>query len=129
MSQTEIHIGTLNQVKKLNSLKELIDWANEKNMSPQYYDSIEYYLNEYGDNDKVFNKQSILFTPADEPEEYRYIYFNKALYEFAQHQEPDDFDINVFNKSTDGNIQFVTAFHNGGTCLSEAIERGLKQLG
>lgn len=35
----------------------------------------------------------------------------------------------LFQPNPDGSITFVAYYHNGGTCLSEIIEYGIKELG
>ena len=37
-------------------------------------------------------------------------------------------DIFKFWKNDDGSISFVAEFYNGGTCLSEIIEEGIKSI-
>jgi hypothetical protein len=46
-----------------------------------------------------------------------------------EHKELDgEDDINNLTENEDGTISFVTRFYNGGTCLTEMLEDGLKEL-
>ena len=49
------------------------------------------------------------------------------VYQLIHHREiTEDFD--VFWFEPDGDIQFAVEFYNGGTCLEEVMEDGVKRL-
>lgn len=49
------------------------------------------------------------------------------IYQLIHHRElTEDFD--VFWFEPDGDIQFAVEFYNGGTCLEEVMEDGVKML-
>jgi len=59
----------------------------------------------------------------------KYFIINGQIWEAIEHikgEEGGDIDIMISNE--DGTITFVMQFYNGGTCLSECIEDGLKRL-
>ena len=49
------------------------------------------------------------------------------VYKLVEHTEIED-DIFKFWKNADGSISFVAEFYNGGTCLSEIIEKGIREV-
>lgn len=49
------------------------------------------------------------------------------VYRLVEHTELED-DIFKFWKNADGSISFVAEFYNGGTCLSEIIEEGVRKV-
>lgn len=60
---------------------------------------------------------------------YRKYFFNDGeVWESFDHVEGESEDIEIMLPNTDGSITFVMQFYNGGTCLSEMIEHGLKEL-
>lgn len=59
----------------------------------------------------------------------KYFIINGQIWESIEHikgEEGEGIDIMIPNE--DGTITFVMQFYNGGTCLSECIEDGLKRL-
>ena len=49
------------------------------------------------------------------------------VYKLVEHAEIEN-DIFKFWKNADGSISFVAEFYNGGTCLSEIIEEGIREV-
>ena len=49
------------------------------------------------------------------------------VYKLVEHIKIED-DIFKFWKNDDGSISFVAEFYNGGTCLSEIIEEGVRKV-
>lgn len=57
-----------------------------------------------------------------------YYIVGKKVYEDIDHVEFDECGFNDFRKNEDGTISYFTMFYNGGACLSEVIEDGLKEV-
>lgn len=58
----------------------------------------------------------------------KYVVAGDNLYEITDHKRGDGYDdINLLFPNGDGSLNFVTQFYNGGTCLSEMLERSLKK--
>lgn len=51
------------------------------------------------------------------------------LYEFVEHEENQDSETYFckFYEDSNGELNFITNFYNGGTCLSEMLKDGFKQ--
>jgi hypothetical protein len=112
MSQTETHFGKL---RKIETRMPVEEWCQHKCYGagiteiPSYYsDWTETFL------DKFHKKFFIV---------------DNTIWEVIEHIENEDGeDIDVMIPNSDGTITFVQQFYNGGTCLSECIENGLKEL-
>jgi hypothetical protein len=112
MSQTETHFGKLRKIKLEIPLEE---WFKEKCIEkgidkiPSYNDSWEETF-----RDNYYNE---------------YFIIDGQVWESFEHIKSDGYeDIDVMIPNDDGTITFVQQFYNGGTCLSECIEEGLKKL-
>lgn len=116
MSYSETHIGTLVPItanecddiirymrQKLG--KDSIDFANDTDE-----DIIDEFMEEY----------------------YEKYYYDKSkciLYRIDNHKElGEDEDLDIWELQEDNSIKFITQFYNGGCCLDEAIEYGLKKI-
>jgi hypothetical protein len=111
MSKTETHFGKLRKVELSTTIEEFCSQkCNEIGITelPSYMDS---WKEEFID---TFNQK--FFITGDE------------VWEAIEHVEESDGDIDVMIPNEDGTITFVMQFYNGGTCLSEMIEDGLKRL-
>lgn len=113
MSQNEFHSGKL---KKLDlEGKTLEEWCEAKCKEKEiekrsWHDSWEEAMRDEGSE--------------------VYIIVDDEVYEVIDHYEADD-DDPYFIRMTpqeDGTIAFVTQFYNGGTCFSECMEDGIKEL-
>lgn len=105
MSSYETHRGTLKKVE-CNSieqfLKDLLDFYK---VSYNYTDSITDLL--YNDS-RIYDK---------------YILINGTLYEWVKHYRVFDIEeIVKCNKNSDGTINIIAQFYNGGTYLEEVLE-------
>ena len=113
MSQTETHFGKLRKVEIENQTTE--QWCENKCNEA---DIIELYS--YCNNWKEMFKGEFykkFFVVEDE------------IWEVIEHIESEDGeDIDVMIPNEDGTITFVQQFYNGGTCLSECIEDGIKRI-
>lgn len=122
MSSTERHIGKLVEVD-FNSngttpehfYKMLCEYHNYNSLTvtkyktPYTYKSWEdLYWNELWDKDNLYKADG-------------------KLYKLVEHIETED-DIFKFWKNADGSISFVVEFYNGGTCLREMIEEGVREV-
>jgi hypothetical protein len=113
MSQTETHFGKLRKVDLEGQTLE--QWC------------------EYGCRERGINEISSYHETWIE--EFRYAFDEKyflidgEVWETFDHIEGDDSgDIDIMIPNLDGTITFVQQFYNGGTCLSEVIEEGIKRL-
>lgn len=59
----------------------------------------------------------------------RYFIVDGIIYFLQDHteDEPDGHFMNM-RRESDGTINFVTQFYNGGTCLSEMVEDGISEM-
>lgn len=59
----------------------------------------------------------------------KYFIIDKELYKVIEHIEEDECDSFMrMHHESNGDIVFSTRFYNGGTCLSEMIEDGVRKL-
>ena len=117
MSNMESHVGKLRKVPR-NEGQSIEDWCREKcedngvpSMLPELYDSwqetLKYHLDFYE----------------------TYFFINGEIWEVFDHKDlDDDDDIFKMTPNPDGTVSFMLRFYNGGTCLNECIEEGLKKL-
>ena len=112
MSYTETHVGKLRKVDLGELTKE--QWFESK---CKEHDITE--ISSYNDTweDEFWGKF------------YRkYFIYNDEIWEAFDHTKSDDEYMAVMIPQPDGTIIFAMQFYNGGTCLSEMIEDGLKKL-
>lgn len=122
MSYTERHIGKLVEVNfdrngttPEHFYKMLCEYHNYNSLTvthyrnPYTYKSWEdLYWNELWDEDNLYKADG-------------------KVYKLVEHIETED-DIFKFWKNADGSISFVVEFYNGGTCLREMIEEGVREV-
>ncbi len=111
MSQTETHFGKLRKVELTTTIEEFCKQkCNEKGITelPSYTSSWEEQFRDSFDE--------------------KFFIWENEIWEAIEHVEESDGDIDVMIPNEDGTITFVMQFYNGGTCLSEMIEDGLKRL-
>lgn len=122
MSYTEKHAGRLvevdfdrNGTTPENFYKMLCEYHNYNSLTvakyrnPYTYKSWEeMYWEELWDEDNLYRVDG-------------------KAYKLVEHTEIED-DIFKFWKNDDGSISFVAEFYNGGTCLSEIIEEGVRKV-
>jgi hypothetical protein len=59
----------------------------------------------------------------------KFVVIGDLIYEILENKSMEsDCDINFLVPNADGTITFIEQFYNGGTCLNEALEHGLKKL-
>ena len=123
MSYTEKHIGRLvevdfnrNGTTPEHFYKMLCEYHNydsltvTKYRTPYTYKSWEeLYWEELWDEDNLYRVDG-------------------KVYRLVEHTELEDDDIFKFWKNDDGSISFVAEFYNGGTCLNEIIEEGVRKV-
>ena len=122
MSYTEKHIGRLvvvdfdkNGTNPADFYKMLCEYHNYNSLTvtkyrnPYTYKSWEeMYWEELWDKDNLYRVDG-------------------KVYKLVEHVDIED-DIFKFWKNADGSISFVAEFYNGGTCLSEIIEEGIREV-
>ena len=110
MSRTEFHTGKLYPVKIETSLEETC-----KSIAAQHGVELgEDWQEDFREN---FN----------ESEEY-FIHGEK-LYRVIDHVESEDEEYFMrLSRNSDGSLQFIGQFYNGGTCFSEMLEEALDEL-
>ena len=112
MSYTETHFGKLRKVELNSSIEE---WCKEKCNENGIIELSSYYDNWEEEFSESF--EGNFFIVDDE------------VWEIFDHiKESEGDDINIILPNEDGTLTFVQQFYNGGTCLSEMIEEGLKRL-
>jgi hypothetical protein len=118
MSRVETHVGKLRKVDTGNltvkewCINERKAWL-EKNPRFGPWAGDEYWKDDFYDVDKNWKK---------------YLFYGDELYETFDHIEADEADIDIMTDNGDGTFSFVMQFYNGGTCLQECLEDGLKRL-
>lgn len=112
MSQTETHFGKLRKIKLEVSLEE---WCKEK-CKEKGITKIHSYNTSWEEafRDEFYDK---------------YFIVDGHVWKSFDHIKSDGYeDIDVMISNDDGTITFVLQFYNGGTCLSECIEDGLRKF-
>jgi hypothetical protein len=115
MSQTETHFGKLQKVEIKNQTLE--QWCEIK-------------CKEVGET-KIESYYSSWQEQLMDCREYyqKYFFIDGEAWEAVEHIESDDSNyIDVMIPNKDGTITFIQQFYNGGTCLSECIEDGIKRI-
>lgn len=108
MSRIEFHTGKLKKVDTDDVERYAREYLSNVDINP--YDShLDYLLGEY------YNT---------------YVLINNELYEYIEHEENHDSDTYFckFWLDGEGNLNFISNFHNGGTCLEEMLQYGYKQF-
>lgn len=111
MSYTETHFGKLRKVEISVPLEQWCRTECERRGLTElssYYDSWEEELKDRA-HDELF-------------------FANGEVYETIEHVESDSGELDIMYYNPDGTITFAMQFYNGGTCLSEMIEDGIKRI-
>ena len=118
MSRTEFHTGKLYPVKIEKSLEETCRSIAKRFDVDLGEDWQEDFMDAF---DEYSNKRN------SQKEEY-FIYREK-LYRVIDHTESEraEYFMNV-TRNSDGSLQFMGQFYNGGTCFSEMLEEALDEL-
>ena len=118
MSRTEFHTGKLYPVKIEKSLEETCRSIAKRFDVELGEDWQEDFMDAF---DEYSNKRN------SQKEEY-FIYGEK-LYRVIDHTESEraEYFMNV-TRNSDGSLQFMGQFYNGGTCFSEMLEEALDEL-
>lgn len=105
MSCYETHTGTLKKVECASIEQFLKDKLDSYKIAyNDKYDAIDLL---YIDN-RIYDK---------------YILLNGTLYEWIHHYQVDDMERTVqCDKNSDGTINIIAQFYNGGACLEEVLE-------
>jgi hypothetical protein len=115
MSQIKTHFGKLHKVEIKNQTIE--EWCEFKCKEAEIEQLQSYYSSwkEQMHAHRRFHK--------------KYFIVNDEVWEVVEHVEFNDGDdIDIMIPNEDGTITFVEQFDNGGTCLSECIENGIRRL-
>ena len=130
MSSTELHTGTLTPVKTINSHQEFMDFVHEHKLTAWLNSNIEEYFEEHSVNDIADSSLAIVLCESDKfRTPYEYIFYKNVIYKIDNYLfSDDDFYINRFIKNSDGSINFVSMFYNGGTGFDEELQDGLDAL-
>lgn len=124
MSYTEKHIGKLKEV----------DFDRNGTTSEQFYKMLCQY---HGYNDLTVENKYTFNTYRTWEELYwdnlwdadNMYRVDGRLYKLTDHTEIDESkDMFLFHKNADGTISFAVEFYNGGTCLNEMIEEGIRSV-
>jgi hypothetical protein len=118
MSRTEFHTGKLYPVKieigledTCRSIAKRFDIELSEDWKEDFMDSFDEYTNKR----------------RSQPEEY-FIHGEK-LYRVIDHIESEDEEYFMrLSRNSDGSLQFIGQFYNGGTCFSEMLEEALDEL-
>lgn len=123
MSYTELHVGKLQPLQFDMNIEEFKEWLKTKDGFE--VEDFEEYLEEGYEFFQVRDKSK----KYKENLYIKYVYNKGTLYEVVNHKagESDD-DLHITNKNSDGTIDFIYMFYNGGTCFSEMLEEGLDKL-
>lgn len=105
MSCYETHTGTLKKVE-CDSIEQFLK------------DKLDSYNVDYGDEYDVID---LLYNDSRLYD--KYILLNGTLYEWINHHRVDDIEGMVkCNRNSDGTIDVIAQFYNGGACLEEVLE-------
>lgn len=113
MSEMERHIGKIKKVDLDNYTIE--GWCEKK------CKSIGLGLGEYYKS----YKEALL----SEPYPAIVIEVDDTLWEIIEDKEEEDTeDVSILIPNNDGTYNYIMQFYNGGTCLSEMLEDGIKNI-
>jgi hypothetical protein len=111
MSETVTYIGKLKKVELHDKTVE--EWCDEKCRELDI---------KIGDFYQTSREALI-------SEKYNQYFFHGGnIWEAIENKRIDYEDICFMSQNSDGTYNFVMQFYNGGTCLSEMIDEGLKKL-
>ena len=110
MSQTETHFIKMRRIDTGEKTKEqwITDYLKQKHIERDscYEDDVEYFRNEV-----------------------RELFYHKTgIYVFTEHKKLNEYeDINILTEQN-GELSYITQFHNGGTCMEEMLEDALDKF-
>ena len=114
MSRTETHFGKIKKIELQN--KTIEQFFQEKCIENSIFKI-----------DKGYNTWKETY--FDNISYEKYFIVNNVVWEAIEHTEIDEGDdISIITPNADGTLSFIMQFYNGGTCLSEIIEEGLKNI-
>lgn len=65
----------------------------------------------------------------NEPYPAKVVKVDDEFWEIVEYREEEDYEsLSIMHPNEDGTFDFVMQFYNGGTCLSEMIEEGIKKI-
>jgi hypothetical protein len=114
MSQTETHFGKLRKVELGDETIE--QWCKAR------CNEIE--ITEIATYHDSWEEEMRYSTKYNE----KYFFVDGEVWEAVEHIESQDDDIDIMIPNEDGTVTFVLQFYNGGTCLDECIEDGLRRI-
>lgn len=111
MSYVELHTGTLTKV-------------NIRGLTVEEY--CKHLCEKYG-YEIAYEGDTYIETLMDADDTYKVL--NGELYKCddIQHPEDDSYLVNI-RSNKDGTYEYIAQFYNGGTCLDEVLEKGIKRL-
>lgn len=116
MSETEIHIGKLNEI----DLKgvPVATWCENK--CKELGIKLESWHDDYIDalQSETYYSRSDVF----------YLVHGNKVYEVKDKELEEYYDILEIYPNNDGSYSYVMKFYNGGTCLSECLEEKLNKI-
>ena len=119
MSRTEFHTGKLYPVKIEKSLEE-----NCKSIAKRF--DVELGEDWQEDFRDAFDEHKGKIGSVQGEE---YFIHGENLYRVIDHVESDSDDYFMkLSRNSDGSVQFIGQFYNGGTCFSEMLEEALDDL-
>lgn len=131
MSYTELHTGKLTPVKTINTHQEFLDFAHENELTGCLTSSIAIYLDDCGITDVTATTGCtplLLCASNSENRSSNYCFYKNVIYRFDNYTVEYDDYIKKFNRNSDGSIDFVSMFYNGGTNFDEELQDGLDAL-
>ena len=120
MSEVELHTGILKEVNTRGlTVEEWIKrWVNN------YLDNNDEVYYSRHRNDPDFDYKSAFY---DLTYYNPYIITRDKIFKVYDHLQESDFICSI-NKNANGDYSYTTQFYNGGTCLTEVLENGLKNI-
>lgn len=113
MSRTETHFGKL---RKVDLQDKTIEQFFQEKCNENSITTIDKYYNTWKE------------TFFDNVSYKKYFVVGEDVWEAFEHTELEDGDdVEIITSNEDGTLSFIMQFYNGGTCLSEMIEDGLKK--
>lgn len=111
MSYVKLHTGTLTKV-------------NIRGLTVEEY--CKHLCEKYG-YEIAYEGDTYIETLMDADDTYKVL--NGELYKCddIQHPEDDSYLVNI-RSNKDGTYEYIAQFYNGGTCLDEVLEKGIKRL-
>ena len=118
MSRTELHIGKIKPIEKLES--ESFEGYTKRVFGDKFNQEVYDKYSEHEHTDELIDDCNL----------YEKVFLiQDRWWKTTEHQEMgDDFEINQFILNEDGSYSFVMQFYNGECCFSEMIEEAVEKL-